>query len=201
MSRKIILIENRPSRQKIYLPNQEKDQAILLGMDFVTHYISDSENIKQLINSRNYNFLLEFDLIMVHRSFLNEISTGSAVNALAKFCEHKQKDLIYFSGGISASSFVKQDDFNFLLINSRDFYSNLLDFLIGYNKGLIENLLELKYGKSWKLSYLLRLREFEVLISLNEKIDASAKREIEELLTDEERKNLDDTIDLILNGI
>lgn len=201
MNRKIILIENRPSRQKIYLPNQEKDQDILLRMHFVTHYISDSENINQLINSRNFNFLLEFDLIIVHRSFLNEMSAGSAVNAVAKFCEQNKKDLIYFSGGISASSFIKQNDFNFLLINSKDFYFNLLEFLNGYNKGLIDNLLELKYGKSWKLSYLLRLREFEVLNSLNEKIDTRAKREIEELLNDEEMKNLDDTINQILKDI
>ena len=44
MNRKVILIENRPSRQKIYLPNQEKDQEKLLKMLFLTHYSNDIKN-------------------------------------------------------------------------------------------------------------------------------------------------------------
>jgi len=198
MNKKVILIENRPSRQKIYLPNQEKDQEKLLKMDFLTHYSND---IKNDLNNKDFNFLLGFDLIMIHRSFLNELSNGSAVNAIVKFCEQHQKDLIYFSGGISASSFIQQDEFNFLLINSKDFYANLLGFLDGYYNGEIENLLELKYGKTWKLTYLLRLREFEKLNELEEEFDVKSQREMSELFTNDEMNNLDGTIDFIMKEI
>jgi len=198
MNRKVILIENRPTRQKIYLPNQEKDQEKLLKMHFLTHYSND---IKNDLNKKDFNFLLGFDLIMIHRSFLNELSNGSAVNAIVKFCEQHQKDLIYFSGGISASSFIQQDEFNFLLINSKDFYANLLDFLDGYYNGEIENLLELKYGKTWKLTYLLRLREFKKLEWQGEEIDVKSQREMNELFADDELVDLDRTIDLIMKEI
>ena len=198
MNRKVILIENRPTRQKIYLPNQEKDQEKLLKMHFLTHYSND---IKNDLNKKDFNFLLGFDLIMIHRSFLNELSNGSAVNAIVKLCEQHQKDLIYFSGGISASSFIQQDEFNFLLINSKDFYANLLDFLDGYYNGEIENLLELKYGKTWKLTYLLRLREFKKLEWQGEEIDVKSQREMNELFADDELVDLDRTIDLIMKEI
>ena len=198
MNRKVILIENRPTRQKIYLPNQEKDQEKLLKMHFLTHYSND---IKNDLNKKDFNFLLGFDLIMIHRSFLNELSNGSAVNAIVKLCEQHQKDLIYFSGGISASSFIQQDEFNFLLINSKDFYANLLDFLDGYYNGEIENLLELKYGKTWKLTYLLRLREFKKLEWQGEEIDVKSQREMNELFAGDELVDLDRTIDLIMKEI
>ena len=198
MNRKVILIENRPTRQKIYLPNQEKDQEKLLKMHFLTHYSND---IKNDLNKKDFNFLLGFDLIMIHRSFLNELSNGSAVNAIVKLCEQHQKDLIYFSGGISASSFIQQDEFNFLLINSKDFYANLLDFLDGYYNGEIENLLELKYGKTWKLTYLLRLREFKKLERQGEEIDVKSQREMNELFAGDELVDLDRTIDLIMKEI
>lgn len=204
MCKKIILIENRPTRQKIYLPNQEKDQEVLMGMKSLSHYIHDTNNINELLKSKNFNFLLEYDLIMVHRSYLNEISGGALVNELIRFCEKNQKDLIYFSGGIPSYSYSKQEDFNFLLINSKDFYLNLISFLKDYEKGLIENLLELKYGKSWKLSYLLRLRELKKLQDLGEELGTDLKRlkkEMEELLSDDEKKDLSFTIDTMLKEI
>jgi hypothetical protein len=201
MYKKIILIENRPTRQKIYLPNQEKDQEVLKGMESLSHYVNDKNTINEFLKKKNFNFLLGYDLIMIHRSFLNEISGGALVNEIIRFCERNRKDLIYFSGGISSSSFIKQDDFNFLLINSKDFYANLIEFLNNYKLGLIENLLELKYGKSWKLSYLLRLREFEQLKKVGEEVDFRQKREIEELFTTEEKNNLSHTIDLMLKEI
>ena len=204
MCKKIILIENRPTRQKIYLPNQEKDQEVLMGMKSLSHYIHDTNNINELLKSKNFNFLLEYYFIMIHRSYLNEISGGALVNELIRFCEKNQKDLIYFSGGIPSYSYSKQEDFNFLLINSKDFYLNLISFLKDYEKGLIENLLEVKYGKSWKLSYLLRLRELKKLQDLGEELGTDLKRlkkEMEELLSDDEKKDLSFTIDTMLKEI
>jgi hypothetical protein len=204
MYKKSILIENRQTRQKIYLPNQEKDQEVLMGMDSLSHYENNKQNINEFLKNKNFNFLSEYDLIMVHRSYLNEIAGGSLVNELIRFCEKNQKDLIYFSGGISSYSYSKQEDFNFLLINSKDFYLNLISFLKDYQNGLIENLLELKYGKSWKLSYLLRLRELKKLQDLGEELGTDLKRlkkEMEELLSDDEKKDLSFTIDTMLKEI
>ncbi|MDD4972279.1 MAG: hypothetical protein PHT07_22860 [Paludibacter sp.] len=77
---------------------------------------------------------------------------------LKKYCKINKKPLIFFSGGIS-SSVYKNEDFTFLHINSREFYSNNLKLFIEDNikKGSV-NLLVLQFGNRWKLSLLLSLR-------------------------------------------
>ena len=183
MNKKIIFFENRPDRPKIYLPGKEGDQERLYSKEFnfLTHYQKSHE---EMINNNELEFLLDFDLIIIHRTFLNELSNGSALNRVIFFCQNNGKDLILFSGGISSSSYVEaEDDFNLLLINSKDFYSSkLIPFLLSYSKCEINKIIELKYGKSWKLGYLLRLREIEAQKSFGDEISDEEESNINRIL-------------------
>lgn len=179
MNRKILLIENRPGRQKQYLPEGERDVKELDEMKFLDNngyaqYLED-------INNGNFNNLSSFDLLIIHRSALGELSNGSKINEVTKYCKDNGKGLIYFSGGIS-SSFYDEAGAGFLLINSKDFYSDkLIPFLKNYHEGKISKLIELKYGDSWRLTYLLKLKEYMALNKIEEE-DAYIQK-IDELKT------------------
>lgn len=166
MFKKILLIENRPARQAQYMSKDNLD-SISKIQGFT---MSSFEEILVKINNDTLDFLTEYSLVMIHRSALGELSNGSKITRVAKYCEENSIDLIYFSGGISSSFFIEYANSSFLLINSKEFYSdNFISFLKEYHEGKAGKpvkLIELKYGKSWKLNYLLQLRE---LIALNEK--------------------------------
>lgn len=167
MFKKILLIENRPGRQVQYMPNGEKELFKLKNIQGFT-MIGFEENLTK-INDNNFDFLKEFSLVMIHRSALGELSKGSKITAVADYCKTNLIDLIYFSGGISSSFFTELNGIGFLLINSKDFYSdNFMPFLKEYIEGRIKKLIELKYGKSWKLNYLFQLRELNALKAAEE---------------------------------
>jgi hypothetical protein len=162
MNRKILLIENRPDRQKEYLPNGHDDVERFAEMGHFLAYLSFKEDLEK-INQNDLEFLTQFELIIIHRSALGELSNGSAVNRIITFCKEFDKDLILFSGGISSSIYTEEGG-RFLLINSKDFYSeNLIPFFKQYHEGKIQKLIQLKYGKNWRLTYLLQLREYLAL--------------------------------------
>ena len=74
--------------------------------------------------------------------------------------------MIFFSGGIT-SSVLKDLDFPFLHINSKEFYSeNLKLFIEAFEESNAVNLLVLQFGKKWKLSLLLNLRN-NIAVALN----------------------------------
>jgi hypothetical protein len=76
--------------------------------------------------------------------------------------------LIFFSGGIT-SSVLKDLDFPFLHINSKEFYAeNLKMFIEACEESNTVNLLVLQFGKKWKLSLLLNLRN-NIAVALNKK--------------------------------
>ena len=106
------------------------------------------------LEQRDTNSLAEFDCIAAHRSAMsNEIR-----DTVKDYCKTNNKPLVFFSGGITASV-LKDNEFPFLLINSKDFYSkNLKLFIEACEKQEAVNLLVLQFGENWKLSLLLNLR-------------------------------------------
>ncbi len=193
MSRKVLLIENRPGRQLQYFPNGQKDIDELDKIQNLVHR-NYSQYLNE-INRSNFDSLNKFDLLIIHRSVLGELSNGSKTSAITKYCKDKKKGLIYFSGGITSSLYNDEGE-GFLLINSKEFYSeNLIPFLKDYIAEKTEKLIELKYGDSWRLTYLLQLREY---IALNiceptkeyeEKID-----ELKDIVKISQGEQLDQTI-------
>lgn len=205
MNKKIILIENRPDRQLGYLPNGQNDVDELNSMsEFLD--CESIENYLDKINNDDLVFLKEYELIIIHRSVLGELSNGSAVNRVITFCKDSKKDLILFSGGISNSMYTEEGG-NIFLINSKEFYSNnLISFLKDYHKGKINKLLELKYGPNWKLTYLLQLREYLVL---RENLESNKEKEdyyksieiLKELLEIDDVQNIDNEINKLLESL
>lgn len=146
---KIALIEDRLERLERFVDFDLyncREVEIISGTEFDL-LINDLSN-------NNTDKLNQFDCISSHRSALSNTNR----DILKKYCKINKKPLIFFSGGIS-SSVYKNEDFTFLHINSREFYSNNLKLFIEDNikKGSV-NLLVLQFGNRWKLSLLLSLR-------------------------------------------
>lgn len=157
---KIAIIEDRIGRLEQYA-NFElkkcKSVTIITGLEF--------DNLIGSLKSNDTKPLDLYECIASHRSALsNEVR-----DALKEYCRIKRKPLIFFSGGIT-SSVLKDVEFPFLHINSKEFYSdNLKMFIEACEENNAINLLVLQFGKKWKLSLLLNLRN-NIAVALNKKV-------------------------------
>ena len=154
---KIAIIEDRIARLEQFTDfdlRQCKSVKIITGLEF-----------DKLINSLNSNEtkpLDDYECIASHRSALS----NKVRDTLKEYCTLRRRPLIFFSGGIS-SSVLKDLDFPFLHINSKEFYSeNLKLFVEAFEESNTVNLLVLQFGKKWKLSLLLNLRN-NIAVALN----------------------------------
>jgi len=154
---KIAIIEDRIPRLEQFTDfelKQCKSVTIITGLDF--------DNLIGSLKSNNAKPLDQYECIASHRSALsNEVR-----DTLKEYCRINRKPLIFFSGGIT-SSVLKDLDFPFLHINSKEFYSeNLKLFIEAFEESNAVNLLVLQFGKKWKLSLLLNLRN-NIAVALN----------------------------------
>lgn len=153
----IAIIEDRIGRLEQYTDfelNKCKSVTIITGLQF--------DNLIGSLRSDDTKPLDQYECIACHRSALsNEVR-----DVLKEYCRKKRKPLIFFSGGIT-SSVLKELDFPFLHINSKEFYSeNLKLFIKACEESNTVNLLLLQFGKKWKLSLLLNLRN-NIAVALN----------------------------------
>ncbi len=155
MSR-ILLIEDRTSRQKRFF-NETKIDIESYG-DILENAIEDGY---QKILNELQNDTFDFDaysIIISHKSAFGDKNT-SLISKLEKYCHDTHKTLVLFSGGIDANYYLNDDDFEFLEVNSKTFYSqNLKIFLEDYRNGNLNPLI-LSYGNKWKLNILLNILE------------------------------------------
>lgn len=154
---KIAIVEDRIGRLEQYTDFELKNcksVTIITGLEF--------DNLIRSLKSNDTVPLDQYECIASHRSALsNEIR-----DTLKEYCRIKRKPLIFFSGGIT-SSVLKDLEFPFLHINSKEFYSeNLKMFIEACEESNIINLLVLQFGKKWKLSLLLNLRN-NIAMALN----------------------------------
>jgi hypothetical protein len=154
---KIAIIEDRIARLEQFTDfelKQCKSVTIITGLEF--------DNLIVSLKSNNTKPLDQYECIASHRSALsNEVR-----DTLKEYCRIKRKPLIFFSGGIT-SSVLKDLDFPFLHINSKEFYSeNLKLFIEAFEESNAVNLLVLQFGKKWKLSLLLNMRN-NIAVALN----------------------------------
>jgi hypothetical protein len=155
--KKILLVENRQSRQEQFLPNGAADVEKMKELPNLKNIIGDSftDFIDMVKQSDKLDELLPYDLLIFHRSVLGE---HKLLNKIQSFAKENSKNLIYFSGGITQNIY-SEDEFPFLLINSKDFYSpNLISFFVKYSESKI-NLLWLLYKDNWLLTYLYKYRQ------------------------------------------
>ncbi|HRO09004.1 MAG TPA: hypothetical protein PK047_09060 [Saprospiraceae bacterium] len=173
---KILFLEDRPSRQIQFLPHGEKDVEKLSALEGVFMPKSkDCRDIIGQINQASYIFDTQTELIIVHKSSL--ITEG--LQYLSEFCEQNEVKLICFSGGISQLIYTNEG-FEFMNMNSVDFYSErLIPFIERFVAGESETLLELA-SDNFKLSYLLTARQLIGSIELEQ--DGDAKFNLQEKL-------------------
>jgi hypothetical protein len=146
---KIAIIEDRLRRLEQFNGldlRSHKSVKIITGVDF--------DNFIVEIGKGNMKILDDFACISSHRSALS----NSIRDTIKDYCKLKNKPLIFFSGGVTSSVYDDRD-FPFLHINAKDFYSsNLTMFLDDLVRSQRTNLLMFQFGRRWKLSMLLSLR-------------------------------------------
>lgn len=175
----IILIEDRPGRQKQFLDNEQFD--MLCKKSYLN--MPQEEICRALINevnSNNTSSLLRFSLVMIHRSSLNR----NGLKAIEDLCNVQKIDLILFSGGLSQLIYAKEK-YQSLSLNSKEFYNNhLISFLDKYSQEETTSLLELVYQSNWKLELLMRYR----LLNTKEMLEED---EIVKIILEEEMKQIE----------
>lgn len=154
---KIAIIEDRIGRLEQYTDfelKKCKSVTIITGSEF--------DKLIDSLKSNDTRTLDQYECIASHRSALSNEVRGT----LKEYCRKNRKPLIFFSGGIT-SSVLKDVDFPFLHINSKEFYSeNLKLFIEACEENNAVNLMVLQFGKKWKLSLLLNLRN-NIAVALN----------------------------------
>ncbi len=156
--KKILLIEDRKERQ---------DKFINLTSIDLGKYSNILDNCTGVAYDRKFdefkkdNYVLEeYDVIIVHKSAFDEKDYNTKIiGKLDAYARKHQKVIVYFSGGIDASYYVKEDNFMLMELNSKTFYSeNLRLFLNAFKNGESEPLI-LSYGSKWKLNIALNALE------------------------------------------
>ncbi len=152
---KFLFLEDRPSRQLLFLPNKAEDVKVISSLEDA--FMPESNECKSIImqiNQEEYKFENSLELIIAHKSALET----RGLNYINNFCQKGKVKLVCFSGGISQITY-NNDEYEFLNLNSTDFYSErLIPFLKDTIAGNSKTLLELA-NKEWKLSYMLLARQ------------------------------------------
>ena len=78
MNRKVLLIENRPGRMLQYLPNGKDDVDKLSTLKCLQK--DNFRDFLDALNNDDLSSLSSYDLIMIHRSALGELSNGSKIS-------------------------------------------------------------------------------------------------------------------------
>ena len=151
----ILFLEDRPSRQLMYLPNKNQDVEVIKQLKEIFMPLGfDCQSIIDQINVGEYKFDQQLKLIIVHKSALNT----KGLLYIDKFCKSNKVQFICYSGGIS-QIYYSHIEYEFLNINSTDFYTErLIPFLKNIIENKLDSLLDL-VNKDWKISYLFLARQ------------------------------------------
>lgn len=181
MSR-VLIIEDRPERRKtIMRANDFLELEKFKENGWVTLKTEMPISREDLINE-----LSQYDLIAIHRSWMTQTGVG---NVIEEFLTNENKFLITFSGGITQN--LLMNNRKRLNINSTDFYKhNLIEVIerfVNENEECSEPLLELLYGRSWKLPLLMQYRNILWLggQAFNQEKEFALRELIDDNATDE----------------
>ncbi len=165
---KILFLEDRPSRQIQFLPEKQEDVEKLSALESIfMPQGQDCRDVISQINQGNYSFDPLTKLIIIHKSSLNTLG----LQYLSEFSKKNGAKLICFSGGTSQLIYTNEG-FEFMNMNSTDFYSErLIPFIERFIADKSESLLELT-SDNFKLSYLLTARQIIGSIKLERDEDA-----------------------------
>ena len=177
--KKILIIEDRVERQNKFTNETG------ISLDRYETFLDRRESLDK-------DSLGEYSTIITHRSAFGE-SDENILDYLKKYCEKHQTKLVFFSGGIS-STFYSKIKYEFLLLNSKSFYSKNLElFLDDFQKNQASNILLLGYGKDWKINILLNtLEKINLFISNNK---GEEQVDFDDFITVTKIKNIEEMIE------
>lgn len=151
---KIALVEDRIRRMENSIGFEIKTVTMI---KIITE--GHLDDLLSELNRRQTTVFQQYDCILAHRSAFNIEQR----DVIKDHCREMKKPLVFFSGGVSSSIF-NDEEFPYLHINVKDFYSkNLTCFIEEAQKNNKINLLILQFGVKWKLSLLLSLRNTLIL--------------------------------------
>jgi hypothetical protein len=199
----ILFLEDRPDRQKLFLPYKDLDFVELNSIDMLEMpEVNQCRTILHQINQAEFKIESTVKLIIVHRSALN----SNGISYLNKLCKSSGIKVIYFSGNISQTTYFA-DGFEQININSSDFYSELLiPFLKQFIKDEKTSILEV-FNKNWKLSYMFLYKQLKINFELEKDDDGPYSPKIilenkmkicEEILGKDTIVNLDMNIEKLI---
>ncbi len=179
--KKILLIEDRIERQSKFTDATDIDLEKYCG--FLDNRITFDKSC-----------LNDYSTIITHRSAFGN-DDENILDYLKKHCEETGSSLVFFSGGIS-STYYSKGKYEFLLLNSKSFYSsNLQLFLDDIYEGREPNILLLGYGKQWKFNILLNtLGKINLFIS-NSQAEGKKRVKLSRFKTSTKIENINDMID------
>ncbi len=153
--KKILLIEDRSERQKLFMDDTKIDLALYVD---ILDNITDNKYkilLEQLKND-TFNFN-EYETVISHKSAFHD-DNRLILNKIKNDCKAGKKQLVLFSGGITAN-YYDNTECEFMELNSKVFYSNHLKLFLEDARKNKPNLLILSYGNKWKLDILLNIIE------------------------------------------
>ena len=151
---KILIIDERAERKKNLM--REKDLSKLQKYE--------QEGVLVMLSSFPFSgcsneeldvAFADYNVIAIHRSLMQ---SENVINIIDEYFRTSKKSFIIFSGGTSVND-ISNNSMR-LSINASDFYSTKLIDYIERQKNEINStsILELLYGKSWRLPLLLEYR-------------------------------------------
>jgi len=153
--KKIMLIDDRTERQILF----SKDTGIDLKTysNIFDNFTAESyEELFKEFKDDKFGRLDNYEVIITHRSAYEEINS-KVIDKLKEICKQQKKSLVFFSGGISATSLAYNPDS--LLINSKSFYSHNLKLFFENSVDNRPNIKILAFGEHWKVNLLLNILE------------------------------------------
>lgn len=155
--KKILLIEDRVTRQRLSCIGASID--LVSYEDIVDNTIEDKYE-RFLKDLEDGKFIAdEYIAIMAHQSAFGD-KNQQILSQIESICKESDIPLVLFSGGISVSHYMREGEFERLLVNTKLFYSSNLRLFLDHYKATEEvELMILNYGRSWRLNILLNVLE------------------------------------------
>lgn len=161
---KILLIEDRSERQKLFM--SETDIDLSKHRDILDNAIDEKyDEIFFKLKDGSFDFE-NYSIIISHKSAFDK-DNSKIIEKLKSYCKAHKKPLVFFSGGID-ENYYNKSEYELVLINSKTFYSQNIALFLEAFKNQNENILILPYGEKWKLNIALNvLEELNIFLQKN----------------------------------